>query len=54
MDQTTATRCNWCGHPLIFHSSRRTRWHSFLCGLAQLPHIYELKSFKPKEKQCEE
>lgn len=40
-DLTTSTRCNWCGHPLIFHSLRRTRWHGFLCRARRLSKTFE-------------
>lgn len=42
-DQTTSIRCNWCSHPIIFHSYRRTVLHSFLCGIVQIPDTYESK-----------
>lgn len=40
IDLTVSTRCNWCSHPIIFHSARRTIIHSFLCWICRMPDTF--------------
>lgn len=46
IDQTVSTRCNWCSHPIIFHTALRTSLHSFFCWLCGMPATFTLAPIK--------